>query len=68
MITKKGNQLALEIDSVFNLVFDNNSTGLEVKIEHKDWVDQEVDDETVLGLTRQHLELIKNWCDTQLKK
>jgi hypothetical protein len=67
MITKKGNQLALEIDSIFNLVFDNNRTGLEVKIEHKDWVDQEVDDETILGLTRQHLEAIKHWCETQLK-
>jgi uncharacterized protein YdeI (BOF family) len=67
-ITKKGNQLAIEIDSIFNLVFDNNSTGLEVKIEHKDWVDQEVDDETVLGLTRQDLFAIQEWCKTQLKK
>lgn len=68
MITKSKNKVSIEIDSLFNLVFDNNETGLEVKIETKNWVDGEIEDETILGLTRQHLEIIKNWCETQLAK
>jgi len=68
MITKSKNKVSIEIDSIFNLVFDNNETGLEVKVETKNWVDGEVEDETILGLTRQHLEIIKNWCETQLNK
>lgn len=60
--------MMIEIDSLFNLVFDNNETGLEVKLETKNWVDGEIEDETVLGLTRQHLQMIEDWCKTQLKK
>jgi hypothetical protein len=62
------NGLFIEIDSLFNLIFTIDEDGPAVNVQQKNWVDGEIEDETILGLGRDHLLQIAEWASRAAKE